>query len=293
MTESSQFDSLTAAWQDWYRKNNPPKEPPLHLFHYTSGTALHSILETSTLLGGNYAFMNDRSEFAYSSDVVRAVADSRTGKSSSARVAEFLKLVAGPLPLHVVDPYFVSFCEAGDLLSQWRGYGGTSGRYCIEFASRTLRRFSQAVSPALPVMYDYDRQRAAWDYLVTLYVDLLGREESLKVQDAVVSFFTTAIPTAVTFKRASFAEEREWRYVLITLANDTHDLTFFSSNGMMKPFKKILYGSARGEKLPISRVIAGASASERQEIRSAELMLRYFGYANVPVVLSDIPLAGV
>src|SRR5437868_1171502 len=50
-------------------------EAPAELFHYTNASGLHGILRSSTILGGNYAFMNDITEFTYGVRLLKDIAD--------------------------------------------------------------------------------------------------------------------------------------------------------------------------------------------------------------------------
>jgi hypothetical protein len=64
----------------------------------------------------------------------------------------FYEGVVGMEPAIAADLYLTCFCEEGDLLSQWRGYGGNDGRYCIQFDASRLWGTHGLVSPlvALP-----------------------------------------------------------------------------------------------------------------------------------------------
>jgi hypothetical protein len=70
------------------------------------------------------------------------------------------------------------------------------------------------------------------------------------------------------------------------------EIEFASGGGMIKPFLPLMTGPGDPKRLPVSRVIAGASRSKRQAIKAAELMLAKFGYPGVTVEPSKVPLSG-
>lgn len=263
---------------------------PKHLYHYTSGEGLHGILRSSALWGSNFAFMNDRSEFQYAIRVARArLTEASRLKPDPGWLRSFdvaQKLLDAPKN----DAYLTCFCEDADLLSQWRGYGSQDSRYCIEFLADQL--IPQAgVWPPQAVLYDRNAQNRLLDRLIELHMELVGSLDRGSDHDLArvgANIAIVALPTLARFKDLAFNEEREWRCVSIhTLPYSDDEIEFTISSGMMRPYR-VLMKSA--DKLPITRVIAGASRSDTQAVKSARLMLNKFGYRNVKVVTSRVPL---
>lgn len=100
---------------------------------------------------------------------------------------------------------------------------------------------------------------------------------------------TCALDVVTRFKDGAFAEEREWRCVLPDPGRDREKVRFAPSGGGMRPYRIVLQ-AADGQNLPITKIIAGASRSERQAVKSARLMLDRYGYNSVDVVPSRVPL---
>lgn len=178
-------------------------------------------------------------------------------------------------------------------MSQWRGYGSSDSRYCIKFHTASIRRANPDVSDAMAVVYDPTQQRQLLEQMLGVHFKTLIAVDTSDVDglvySATASIFLCAFPLLVRFKNSAFVEEREWRFVFVDDGDDPSSLGFFPSAGIMKPFRPLLRGGA-DERLPIAEVVAGASRSDTHAVRSARLLLDHFGYVDVPVRASAIPL---
>ncbi len=150
----------------------------------------------------------------------------------------------------------------------------------------------------LSVIYDQDQQKA-WlakvlDLHMARFSELSGSADEETKTKAVKCLAACALPMLMRFKSPVFREEREWRFVHLEMPahEDLNDLHFVDSGGFMRPFRTLLHGRRGGdERLPLMQVIAGASRSDLQSVKSAWLMVRRFGYGDVPIAYSDVPLA--
>lgn len=314
------FEAVRATHDFWLAKLAEDSEvPPTELHHYTSGAGLLGIASSGAIHGSNYAFMNDRSEFQYAATLLQSTISAAAGATRSSVVRRVMSMVASQ-PLHDgVDIYLSCFCEASDLLSQWRGYGGEESRYCIQFDATRFRQSDTQVSGLVPVLYDEDAQRAWLADLAKLHVDLVessrdlvygdsdddnledwrrrvkgrgdGRMSERELAGVVArSIQTCAIPLITRFKDPAFVEEREWRCVLIDRGENLDGLAFLESRGVVKPFRTLLTGSSDTDRLPITAVIVGSNRFDDQAAKSAQLILRRFGYEDVDVRRSRVPL---
>lgn len=157
-------------------EGEPPRmvEAPI-LHHYADAFGVQGIVSSSSLWATATQFSNDLSEIEYSVSIAVELIEETWGNKK--RIGPWEKVLAEHLvrlfqtPLHSFgQPFIVSFCEDGDLLSQWRAYGGMSG-------------FSLAFSPLVAhdkvklacrngfrtmvkrVIYDPDKQRARLRFL--------------------------------------------------------------------------------------------------------------------------------
>ena len=123
-------DGIIAAGKLAFQATEP--YPP-HLYHYTNATGLQGILRSKTIWATQFDFLNDSSEFLYAADFLQRHLQARGDAISSAGWnLDGLTEAVRASPHHVT-----SFCEDGDLLSQWRGYARTNDGYAagFEFAS--------------------------------------------------------------------------------------------------------------------------------------------------------------
>jgi hypothetical protein len=274
------------------------RQPPRFLYHYTSAAGLHGILESGVIRGSNFAFMNDRSEFTYGATLLHRLIRERLNRAVVGAVHRFYEIAIEPDNAGALDLYLACFCEEGDLLSQWRGYGNASSRYCMEFATEELKALNTTIPPIQPVIYETTPQM----HLLTHIIDEHARA-AIALKTAAAEFDTVALevvrslyrcsaPAIAILKDATFSEEREWRsFQFLASDGDLSNLVFRLSEGQMKPSIPLLGGGNPG-KLPLRRVIAGASRAPEQAVKAAHLMLARYGYRDVPVELSRVPLSG-
>jgi hypothetical protein len=264
------------------------RELPEFLYHYTSGEGLHGILSTNSLRGSNFAFMNDASEFSYGVGIARTKILAAAERTPEQSLKRSLLLAGRLLDMGLCDAYLSCFCEAPDLLSQWRGYGANSGRYCIEFAASELARLP-GVSPLGAVVYDGDTHARLLARMVDIYLQQVGSLETAtrdEFNTATSSIASAPFPVIVRFKDPSFHEECEWRCVILDWERSVADVDFVRGDGSFRPYRTLIQGT----RLPIKRVIAGRANSNNQVIRVAEMMLKKYGYSDVKVEASAVPL---
>ena len=113
------------------------------LYHYTSVSGLRGIIDSGNIRATHLGFLNDLSEG-------RAAASNEAYRE---RLAETDK--RSPL-------FIASFCrhlephqQKNGLLSQWRGYAGEGGGYCVVFDEEALDGLVEAerrISPGLTIL---------------------------------------------------------------------------------------------------------------------------------------------
>jgi hypothetical protein len=194
----------------------PNEDPPAELFHYTTAPALHNILKTRELWATSVQYMNDASELVLAMElVVQALRHVATNSSSLLRSERLIGLAdAFGSRLLSFDPDMftpVTVCSLslsadGDLLSQWRGYGGSLPAFAIGFNTEEL----QAVLARTPwtlrrVRYTEADRQPVLDYLVreASEIDVNLREQ----------LWTQFLETAPVLKHEGFREEQEWRLI--------------------------------------------------------------------------------
>ena len=89
-----------------------------------------------------------------------------------------------------------------------------------------------------------------------------------------------------TLKNPGFREEHKWR--LVRLDEGSTSRKYRPGRYGVVPYIELM--PQNGEKLPITRILAGPTADQSSTKRSIEMLLKDFGYAAVEVEVSTIPL---
>lgn len=279
---------------------NPKDAVPGNLYHYTSASGLFGILNSGILRASNFSYLNDATEVRYGESIVReALADFiRESSGRSKTILEATATTLDQLGSHL-EFYMTCFCVESDLLSQWRGYGSTTGRFCISFETEEL--FYQ--TPSLKYHLDrvtYERTEQL-DKIKTIISRAVKAAQEMEQLDAAAQkecakgicgvLFDKLIREICFFKHPGFSEEREWRAV--HEFEDASKIRFEPSGGSIRPYVELFSGAGDQPTLPISRIVVGSSHLAQQSKKSVQLLLTARGYADVNITESGIPYRDV
>jgi hypothetical protein len=286
--------------------------PILH--HYTNAFGAEGIISSGVLWATATQFSNDLSEIDYAVSTAKAVINEMWGTKGHLSTWEEL-LVEHLLrlfntPLHSFgQPFIVSFCEEGDLLSQWRAYGQGSGfsiafkpLYRNENVRLTCKHGFRTMVKR--VLYEPKKQRARLRFLLKRLIKLVNgfsfRPASARGASAHVELSLLLIlemtDWALTVKHESFSEEKEWRIVTYPEGATLSGAKPSSYEGVsVRPTPKLLLPymvlePLSGKRLPLLGVRCGPSQFQEQSARAMNILLRRNGYGNLPVSLSSVPL---
>lgn len=199
------------------------------LFHYTTAGGLAGILKTGALHATHFGFLNDSSEGKHFREVaagwvrekVAGLDASGANKPRTRALVEALLRELQPAPYF--DHYVASLSEDGDLLSQWRGYGGAGSGYSIGFRRDALAEKADSGNYILaPCVYDEEQQRGLVDEFFRRVYRAVGdswrssaADNRLIVEAAGVALHWMIIVSGAFMKHPTFREEREWRLVQV------------------------------------------------------------------------------
>jgi hypothetical protein len=236
---------LDAAWTpEWFGLQTPPKQ----LYHYTDAPGLLGILESKSIWATDAHCLNDAQELRYGTERAIDYARSLVKSTDPPVVREYLersirtwshrwslrKASGAWSGRPMGSMYLASFCEDGDLLSQWRGYAGVAG-YSIGLGTEwwDLTAMPQPLHiPALRlrrVLYNEDDQNKAFGPLIHAACASLEEAAEHFGDATVLSAYEPRLQEYVgwalygmapCFKHPGFAEEREWRMVYVEGADD-------------------------------------------------------------------------
>jgi hypothetical protein len=270
------------------------------LYHYTTASGLLGILRDRRIWMTDIEFMNDAAELAYARPVVldslRARADEIAPPdedSADGMRAATLRNAAGELEpssqnYHV---YATCFCEKGDLLSQWRAYGGDGG-YAIGFRTEWLLDVSASQDSIhfAKVTYGLDDARPRLDAMLNEVARPVAGFPGATGNFRLMEF---VLPTVAAIKDPTFAEEQEWR--LLSTGSGVGGLRFRSGSVGLVPYVEVGFPDNA-----VAQVIVGPGQHSQVRISGVRQLLEshgmsgfqaeYRGMSGVEVVGSLSPL---
>jgi len=296
-------------------ESEPPRTPdaPI-LHHYTDAFGVHGIVTSNSLWATAAQFSNDRSEIEYAVSVAIEIVAETWGlkKKLSAWEQVLAEHVAQLLatPLHTFgQPFMVSFCEDGDLLSQWRGYGRSSG---FSLAFNPLYRddkvrlvcksgFRTAVRR---VIYDPDKQRAQLRSIFGRLIRLINgfsfapasQEGTSAHVELSLLLVLEMTDWACAVKHEAFAAEHEWRIITYpqgatlvgTRPKNYEGVSVRPTSQLLLPY--MILEAPSGKRLPLAEVRCGPSQFQEQSGRALHILLPNHGHEHVPITFSEVPL---
>lgn len=279
------------------------------IWHYTDQAGFLGILTSGEIWTTDTLFLNDSSEVTYAMSRIERALESKVPKADAVALNMFLSSMDQPFgPRTAV----ACFCEDGDLLSQWRGYGSPGG-YALGFDPRPLleRWMTGQEGMLLPVKYESD----SIDEAANRWADTVAEEWStavggdlatlLKGLDTVTDEAVEALAPAVwkfsksighlywvaaQYKDPSFSEEREWRLITSLEKGDPSTLRTRASNTGLVPYRAVAFQEEPSTSpLRAVRVGPGLDRNQQVAVRGA---LRANKYRDVEVLSSEVPFRG-
>jgi hypothetical protein len=253
------------------------RTPPPILYHYTTQEGLLGIIRNKEIWASHTQYLNDVREFIHATEILKQELErmkSEAGTNAPAnKLLDGMQLVIS-IGLESVNVCVCSFSESGDVLSQWRAYGGRASGVAIGLSGPFLREMSEHRGWLAPVVYDPDEQRSL---ARTLLQDALSESlrkktdaetsETIKKMRAgdVFSFggmFEYLPRYAPIFKHHSFNEEKEWRIITkpTSCTNDRFD--YRAGGSMLIPYFRLPL--ALQEKGAIKEIVIGPTPHPKQ-----------------------------
>jgi hypothetical protein len=219
------------------------------IYHYTSAAGLQGIIESKSFWTTDHRFLNDPSEFKHGWAIVLAALMRRRAEldSLSPMVWNAIEAFQSYGDRNGIFAFVGSLTTEGDLLSQWRGYGGGKG-FAIGFNIDWLSINAQDQGFHLhPVVYTPEHQLRAADDVVTLLVRLLSeRKSDSQSHDIMRDWWMHALKVALVLKDQNFREEQEQRLLWIGLNWPPGVSTRVTGAGLVP------YRSCRLDRVPVN-----------------------------------------
>ncbi|WP_110709723.1 DUF2971 domain-containing protein [Salinicola sp. CR57] len=312
-----QMESLGKAKAEFSERWNCIHNPfPNCLHHYTSASGLIGILSSKSFWLTDLRYMNDMSELQYAQQVIeRCISEKLYDSNLSSIQKEFLSRISKSYsPFESgASVYSASFCEIGNLLSQWRSYRGYGGGYAIGFDFFHAMRLLNKQCVLRKVIYDEKEQINLVREVVASLVKAVG---DATTGDQLENVSNTFLPTACqTFsglagelmfclKHPDFHEEREWRLVHFSrhtspVERNTSSPHFREFQGNIIPYHSVSFEAAidasnndlSGIGFPIRKLTIGPTISSDLNEQSLRALMYSLSKDIEPrIEKSEIPL---
>lgn len=275
-------------------------DPPECLFHYTTPSSAAGIIESKSLWLTKIQYLNDTSELELAISLFKDAINRRSNKLNDKEKSDFL-IYAG----RQIDSFrktnicVSSFCENGDLLSQWRAYGSSGSGVALGFSGQRLKdlqnrgflniwkciyqpriheKLAKDLVKILENSFDVCRQNLNLDNWEKTKEDLIGY------------FNTTFLRVAPVFKNEHFEEEKEWRLITTPMKiTDKNYRTIFNDSYVSQVYVVDFEKQGRENHDFISKVIIGPAADPDRISATLFVLVRKDNFGSVSFSPSLIP----
>jgi hypothetical protein len=246
------------------------------IYHYTTVSGLIGIVTHRELWVSDCRFLNDGTELTYAEDIFF----SEIKKLDLPTISDAGYRIAGP-SLSNFRMFLACFCEEGDLLSQWRGYGIDQG-YSLGFDTSQLKALE--IGEISPVQYGITKPS---EY----FADELSVATEPTAHPGVEEWHASMwlLPRLVRVKHPGFAEEREWRLFIQVPSYDRRD-KITKIQIRPSPLGPVPYLAISFPPNCIREIVIGPGSHTETREAAVRDMLKYLDYSDVDVRISKIPL---
>jgi hypothetical protein len=260
--------------------------PPAMLYHYTTAQGLLSMVKSGHVWATESRYMNDPREFVHGARIMLRVIDRMAARKNP---PDALLQLRGQVAAHVKEKtqnvriFCASFCSAGDLLSQWRGYGDSGGGYALGFQPAFFFGRKPPERPPLRTLLRVLYDRRQQEDLVEGWAAAVASGRASASDPHFWRFFSEAI---ISFKDPAYAEEGEWRLVQFGRAWSRrkkwqHPVQFRERKGQIIPYADLDLSQSVGPyagKLPIVEIVHGPTQDAERSGKALRLLVEQCGY---------------
>lgn len=266
-----------------------PLKPPDSIFHYTTQKGILGIVEKREMWATQVHFLNDKNEVFLTFKLLERELKRQISKAQLPQTKSLLAAIKRHLPR--IDQGHIciaSFCECGDLLSQWRGYGNQGKGYAIGFNLKNLTRTAKKQHFVLwPCVYSSSVQLELVSYLIDSWC-LDFCKPGTSHEKMVQMIDTSVCQLAPIIKDESFSEEKEWRLVSSTISQKSPGFAFREGEFSLIPYYNFSIIDENGRH-SINNIVVGPSPHMELAQNSLSTFLAAKKLGAVEVKGSKIP----
>lgn len=263
------------------------------VYHFTSGQALKSMIETRSLWLSERQYMNDVKEVDYTKSIISNYLNKKNKGSyiTKKEINEYVDFQD--------NQYVFSTCTKSDLVNMWNYYTngqGISDSFCIEFDRKKLKDIFLAYQEENgnfyfgQVIYNKRDQEEiiseTLEKLIEKSTDEICSKEQRMVlfekYNYIVEYFYSLC------KQEGHSAEKEYRFVFCS--NENYEFEY--KRGLFVPTRKIyLEEISKDLKLPIKSIMFGPNHYSKIGEQSLRNFLRKNGYQDKEVDITKSMLS--
>lgn len=276
------------------------------IYHYTKPEKLLNILKSASIRFSNALYLNDKDEIAYSYKLIVKLIDETPNletdvfeKIKNHFISKYKHIIDGEIDSKIELEYFTtSFSSENDNLTLWNNYskGKSYTGYNIGFNKDLLitDMIEKEFHPIYgSVIYDTKKQAKILTSIFkkwnTQIKNLSKTRKNYEVHlfDLIFELIDILSIVSLFFKNPQFNNEKEYRIVLVNGVDikSAKQTKIIEKNGLFIPY--IEYNFSHNT---VSNVNIGPTLDERIFYASTNRMLMNYGYENIDVRKSKIPL---
>ncbi|HEX7465736.1 MAG TPA: DUF2971 domain-containing protein [Usitatibacter sp.] len=269
-------------------------DPPEHLFHYTDLEGVKGIFTSRTLWMSKFTASNDISEILLAIEHFQSFV-ARKAAEVTKDEGDFLREAADQLEsFRRTNICVASFCEAPDLLSQWRSYGNDGRGIALGFNSKRLVELAQRHGLRLfRCVYDQAaHERIASDLVDSLLASFRASPpDGPQARRALITQFNSMfLVVAPVIKDHRFVEEREWRLVSNPVPfDDPNMIAVLKRNQASVKLTVKLTGDSEGMSNMVPRVTIGPTLDPHNVSDAIDVLSQRNGFHISDIAISGIP----
>ena len=265
-----------------------PLKPPEIIYHYTTQKGILGILPTRSMWATQVHFLNDRNEVFLTFKLLERELRRMVTESKSAEHRSLLNEIRHNLSnvdqTHICT---VSFCEAGDLLSQWRGYAAQGKGYALGFDLSQLSVIAKQQNFVVwPCVYSPSIQLELVKYLIDCWIEKFS-EKMLSHEKMIEEINASICKLAPIIKDESFMEEQEWRLVSSATGGEKN-MAFREGVFSLIPYLNFNLCD-NNSKDCIKEIVVGPSPHMDLAVNSLSMFLKQNKLPGVEIITSRIP----
>ncbi|QNU66517.1 DUF2971 domain-containing protein [Ruminiclostridium herbifermentans] len=294
-----------------------------NVYHFTSVSALHSIIENNSIRLTDCTFMNDRYEYIECLKMVISTAKEMLKEREpntkyneiliemqeyyNERVKEYISNLNDGWYRSF---YILSMSTISDSIPMWNYYSNSSG-ICIEFDKAELYdMFSKKVDLSnnpkamrevnirqFRCLYDESSKKKLIRKMIEISLPEIAEsysvDEQKKRSGLYVYFSNTIRNFSHIFKRAEFIYENEYRFVIDFCKNTNPkeklehiDKGFYSTPDTIRSCITVKFD----KNLPIRAIYISPTNINETVVRGIKLLLEYYGYDDIKIEKKQMSL---